>query len=62
MFSKKSLEKFKAIYKKVFNEDLSDKDTFRKATYLLNVYRAVYGDPLSEGIDRKPEDKENDKS
>lgn len=60
MFSKKSLEKFKAIYKKEFNEDLSEADVLRKATNLLNIYRAVYGDPLDYDMDRKPEDKEND--
>lgn len=58
MISKKSLEKFKAIYKKQFNEDLSEADALRKATNLLNIYCAVYGDPLTHGMDRKPEDKD----
>lgn len=59
MITKRSLRKFKAIYKKRFNGSLSEADTLRKATNLLNVYRAGYGDYLTYGIDRKLEDKKN---
>jgi len=43
MISKKSLKKFKRLYKKRFGEELSDKVALDKATRLLNLYRAVYG-------------------
>ena len=42
MISKESLEKFKRLYKARFKEELSDEETLRKATRLLNLYRAVY--------------------
>jgi len=42
MISKESLEKFKRLYKERFKEELSDEETLRKATRLLNLYRAVY--------------------
>jgi predicted metal-dependent hydrolase len=41
--TKKSLQKFKAMYKKRFNKELSDKETLRKAEKLLQIYVAVYG-------------------
>jgi len=42
MISQKSLEKFKKLYKERFKEELSDDEALRKATRLLNLYRAVY--------------------
>ncbi|MDD2732269.1 MAG: hypothetical protein PHI53_03700 [Candidatus Pacebacteria bacterium] len=42
MISKESLEKFKRLYKARFKEELGDEETLRKATRLLNLYRAVY--------------------
>ena len=58
MISKKSLNKFKAIYKKEFGKDLSDEETSRKANYLLNIYRAVYGDGFSKDVDKSKDDKQ----
>lgn len=43
MITKRSLRKFKALYEKHFGEKLSDKELSRKADYLVNIYRAVYG-------------------
>jgi len=42
MISKESLEKFKELYRKRFNEELNDEEVLRQATRLLNLYRAVY--------------------
>lgn len=56
MISKKSLEKFKELYKKRFKEQLSDDEALRKATRLLNLYRTVYYSSLSnqsKGYDRR---------
>ena len=41
--TKRSLRKFKTLYEKYFGERLSDKEAERKADYLVNIYRAVYG-------------------
>lgn len=57
MISKKALEKFKKLYEKRFSEKLSNKDALEKATNLLNIYCAVYGNPLTYGMNRRPEDK-----
>lgn len=43
---KKSLEKFNKLYRERFGEDLSDTETLKKATALINLYLAVYGQPL----------------
>jgi hypothetical protein len=46
MISQKTLKKFKDLYKKRFNEDLSDAEVSKKAAALLNLYLAVYGSLL----------------
>ena len=38
----KSLERFKTLYLKHFDEELSEEETKRKVEYLLEVYRVVY--------------------
>jgi hypothetical protein len=38
----KSLERFKTLYLKYFNEELSEEKLKRKVEYLLEVYRVVY--------------------
>lgn len=48
IISEEALREFKTIYKKEFNEDISDKDALEKATKLLNLMKAVYG-PMSKG-------------
>lgn len=42
MISQKSLEKFKRLTDEVFHEKLDDDEALRRATRLLNVYRALY--------------------
>jgi hypothetical protein len=54
--SKKSLDKFKQIFEKRFDEKLSDEDVFRKASYLLGVIRAVYGDISSQNFDNRKDE------
>ncbi len=57
--SKKSMDRFKKLYKERFGKELSDKDALRKALYLLEIFRAVYGDTSSgqnfDNIDNKKE-------
>lgn len=54
MISRQSIEKFKELYKQIFGEELSDAEAIKKAAYLLNAYRFIYGDPMSE-IETKKE-------
>lgn len=46
MIPKEAVEEFKKIYKKEFGVDLSNKEALRRATNLLNLYRAVYGSTI----------------
>lgn len=55
MITKRSLQKFKLLYKKIFGEELSDEEVARKADYLLNIYRAVYGSFQDSDEDKKCE-------
>lgn len=41
-----SVLKFKELYKKVFEEELSDSEASRHATRILNLYIAIYGERL----------------
>jgi hypothetical protein len=43
--TKRSLEKFKALYQKHFGETLTDEEVLRKALYFIEVYRVAYGMP-----------------
>lgn len=45
MITKRSLRKFKSLYEKHFGEKLTDEEAARKAASLLEIYRAVYGQP-----------------
>ena len=47
MISKKNLQKFKELYKKHFNEDLSDEDALEKAIKLRRMVEIVY-QPITE--------------
>ncbi len=42
MISKEALEEFKAIYKKEYNEDISDEKALELAINLLNIMDVVY--------------------
>ena len=42
MLSKEALEEFKAIYKKEYNEDISDENALEMAVNLLNMMNVVY--------------------
>ena len=55
--TKRSLRKFKSLYEKYFGEKLSDKEAEKKADYLVNIYRAVYGKFEFQDSDK---DKKND--
>jgi len=57
MITKRSLKKFKALYEKYFGENLSDEETSRKADYLVNIYRAVYGSVEFPNSDKKVDEK-----
>ncbi len=57
MITKRSLRKFKSLYEKRFGEKLSDKEVERKADYLLNIYRAVYGNVEFPDSEKKTNEK-----
>jgi len=42
LLTQRSLERFKTLYFKQFNEELSEEEVKRKVEYLLEVYRVVY--------------------
>jgi len=42
MISEQDLEKFRAIYKDVFGEEIEKAEALEKAQKLLNLYKAVY--------------------
>lgn len=44
MLPKEAVEEFKQIYKRVFNEELTDDEASRRANNLVNLYQVVYGD------------------
>ena len=50
--TKKSLRKFKVLYERYFGEVLSDKEAERKASYLVNIYRAMYGNVEFQDLDK----------
>ena len=55
MLSKKAITRFKRIYKRKFKVNLNDKEAFRKANKLLNLYRAVYGfNPPNQRKENQP--------
>jgi hypothetical protein len=43
MLPKDAIEEFKNIYKKKFNEELSNEEAIYKASMLLNLYKTVLG-------------------
>ena len=57
MITKRSLRKFKSLYKKYFGEELSDKEAEQKAGYLVNIYRAVYGSSEFPDSEKKTNEK-----
>ncbi len=42
MISKEQLEKFKLIYKKEFNREISDQEALEQATKLLRLVEIIY--------------------
>lgn len=42
MLSKKALEDFKAIWRKQFNEDITDEKATEEAINLLNLFNVIY--------------------
>ena len=57
MLTKRSLQKFKTLYEKYFGEKLTDDEARRKADYLVNIYRAVYGSVEFPDSDKKVNEK-----
>ena len=47
MISKESIDEYKAIYKKLFNKDITDEEATRQAMNLLNLYRIIYAEASS---------------
>jgi len=55
------MDKFKRLFKERFDRDLSDKDALRKALYLLEICKAIYGDTSLRSLDDKKENIIKDK-
>ena len=57
MQTRRSIQNFKRLYLQKFGEELSDEEAKRKAGYLLEVYRVVFGLPsVEEFFDNKIDD------
>ena len=57
MQTRRSIQNFKRLYLQKFGEELSDAEAERKAGYLLEVYRIVFGLPsVEEFFDNKIDD------
>ena len=46
--TKRSIEKFKNLYLKIFGTELTDQETQRKAEKLLEIYRVIFELPQIE--------------
>lgn len=46
MISKEQLEKFKLIYKKEFNKEISDQEALEQATKLLRLVEIIYSNNI----------------
>ena len=58
-FTQRSIQNFKRLYLQKFGEELSDAEAERKAGYLLEVYRVIFGLPsVEEFFDNKIDDEE----
>ncbi|MCK9439518.1 hypothetical protein M0Q39_05670 [Patescibacteria group bacterium] len=53
MISKEQLDKFKLIYKKEFNKEISDQEALEQATKLLNLMEIVYKSFLENEVELK---------
>lgn len=42
MLPKEAIEEFKTIYKKVFNEEISDENALVRANKLIDLYRVIF--------------------
>ena len=61
MISEKALEKFKTIYKKEFDIDLSDQDSLESATKLLRLVEIIYKPMTKEEYERVQKRREETK-
>lgn len=43
MIPEKALKEFKELYQKRFQVELSDEETYQKASKLLDLYETIYG-------------------
>lgn len=46
MIPKEALKEFKELYRKRFQVELSDEETYKRASKLLNLYKTIYGSIL----------------
>lgn len=55
-FTSRAIQNFKRLYLQEFGEELTDEEAERRASYLLEVYRIVFGLPsVEEFFDNKIE-------
>jgi hypothetical protein len=53
MLPKEAIEEFKKIYKKRFNEELSNNEALYKASMLLNLYKTIWASDFLNKKDKK---------
>ena len=46
MKQERLLQKFIDIYRKQYNEEISEDEATKLASQIIEIYRAVFGDPL----------------
>ena len=60
-FTSRAIQNFKRLYLQEFGEELSDVEAERKAGYLLEVYRVVFGLPsVEEFFDNQTNEKDEE--
>ena len=61
MISNKQLEKFKDIYKRNFDKDISDQEALKKATKLLRLVEIIYKPMTQEEYNQVQKHRRKDK-
>ena len=61
MISKEALEEYKAIYKKEFGKDLSDKEALEQTVNLLTIMNVVYRPLKKSWLEGSEDNQINDK-
>ena len=53
MLSQKAIDEYKAIYKKVYKQNITDAEALEQGTRLLNLFKAVYRPIPKQDVKKK---------